>query len=216
MPEPRFSTFLFDLDGTLLDSIELILASYHHTLQQHRGHVPPDEVWLSGLGTPLRAQFRKFTNDPDEIEAMVSTYQAHNLANHDALVRDYPGVLDVVRTLSAQGVRLGVVTSKRRPGTMLGLRKGGFDGLFDVLITADDVERHKPDPQPVERAVDLLGAARSETVFVGDSPHDMASGRGAGVATAAVLWGPFPRSVLEEHRPDFWISDPRELTTIAA
>ena len=216
MSNRRFSTFLFDLDGTLIDSIELILTSYHHTLQQHRGHVPPDEVWLAGLGTPLRAQFRRFTDDADEIEAMVATYQAHNLANHDALVRDYPGVRDMVRTLSTRGVRLGVVTSKRRPGTMLGLKKGGFDGLFDVLVTADDVERHKPDPEPVERAVQQLGAVQSETVFVGDSPHDMAAGNGAGVATAAVLWGPFPRSTLEEHDPDFWISDPTELTALVA
>jgi pyrophosphatase PpaX len=214
MPSRRFSTFLFDLDGTLIDSIELILTSFHHTLQKHRGHVPPDEVWLAGLGTPLRVQFRRFTDDADEIEAMVATYSAHNLAHHDALVRDYPGVRDMVRSLSARGVRLGVVTSKRRPGTMLGLEKGGFDGLFDVLVTADDVERPKPDPEPVERAMQQLGAVPSETVFVGDSPHDMAAGNGAGVATAAVLWGPFPRSTLEGHDPDFWISDPAELTAL--
>lgn len=212
----RFSTFLFDLDGTLIDSIELILTSYQHTLQRHRGHVPPVEIWLAGLGTPLRAQFRRFSDDAAEIEAMVATYQAHNLAHHDALVRDYPGVRDMVRTLRARGVRLGVVTSKRRPGTILGLKKGGFDGLFDVLVTADDVERHKPNPEPVERALEQLEAAPAETVFVGDSPHDMAAGKGAGVATAAVLWGPFPRSTLEQHHPDFWIGDPDELTALAA
>jgi pyrophosphatase PpaX len=216
MSDRRFSTFLFDLDGTLIDSIELILTSYRHTLREHRREVPPDEVWLAGVGTPLRAQFRRFSDDAEEIEAMVATYQAHNLAHHDALVRDYPGVRDMVRALSGRGTRLGVVTSKRRPGTLLGLKKGSFDGLFDVLVTADDVERHKPHPEPVERALEQLGAEASEAVFVGDSPHDMAAGNGAGVATAAVLWGPFLRSTLEQHDPDFWIGDPRELTELAA
>jgi len=216
MSTRRFSTFLFDLDGTLIDSIELIMASYQHTLRTHRGHVPPDEIWLAGLGTPLRMQFRRFTDDDAEIEAMVATYQAHNLAHHDALVRDYPGVPEMVRALSARGTRLGVVTSKRRPGTMLGLAKGGFDGLFEVLVTADDVERPKPHPEPVERALEQLGAAAADTVFVGDSPHDLAAGKGAGVATAAVLWGPFPRATLEQHDPDFWIADPSDLTALAA
>jgi pyrophosphatase PpaX len=216
MPDRRFSTFLFDLDGTLIDSIELILTSYRHTLREHRREVPPDEVWLAGVGTPLRSQLRRFSDDAEEIEAMVATYQAHNLAHHDALVRDYPGVRDMVRALRARGVRLGVVTSKRRPGTLLGLKKGGFDGLFDVLVTADDVERHKPHPEPVERALEQLGVKPSDAVFVGDSPHDMAAGNGAGVATAAVLWGPFLRSALEQHDPDFWIGDPRELTELAA
>ena len=207
-------TFLFDLDGTLIDSIELILSSYRHTLARHRGSVPPDSVWLAGVGTPLRTQFRQFTEDPDEIEELVATYTEHNLANHDLLVRDYPGVLDAVRALAADGVRLGVVTSKKRRGAGLGLARCGFDGLFEVVVTADDVERHKPDQEPVTRAVELLGASPARTVFVGDSPHDLAAGRAAGVATAAVGWGPFPRETLEAKEPDFWVSEADQLTSL--
>lgn len=207
-------TVLFDLDGTLIDSVELILRSYRHTLQHHRGTVPPDEVWLEGLGTPLWEQFRLFTDDPQEIEAMVATYREHNLQHHDALVRVFPGVPEAVDALKARGVRLGVVTSKLRTGTLRGLERCGLDGQFEVLVCADDVTRPKPHPEPVERAVELLGATPATTLFVGDSPHDLAAGRAAGVYTGAVLWGPFPRDWLARHEPDFWFTDPTELTNL--
>src|SRR5881296_4552874 len=116
------STFLFDLDGTLIDSIELILRSYRHTMRLHRGHEPPDDVWMTGLGTPLWVQFRHFTEDPAEIEAMVATYRAYNLAHHDELVRPYAGVVEAVLALRSHGQTLGLVTSKMRSGAVRGLQ----------------------------------------------------------------------------------------------
>ena len=216
MPTPPYTTVLFDLDGTLIDSIELILSSYRHTLIVHRGSTPSDDVWLAGLGTPLRAQFRAFTDDENEITAMVATYREHNLANHDAMVRPYPGVQRAVSALHRSGARLAIVTSKAREGAERGLRRCGFDGMFDALVGADEVERHKPDPEPVRRALDLLGASRKGAVFVGDSPHDLVAGREAGVATAAVAWGPFSHSVLARHTPDHWIDEPGQLETLIA
>jgi pyrophosphatase PpaX len=216
MAPTRYRTVLFDLDGTLIDSVELILSSYRHTLVVHRGATPSDDVWLAGLGTPLVAQFRAFTDDDTELAAMVATYREHNLANHDAMVRPYPGVARAVRGLHASGVRLGIVTSKTRAGAERGLAHCGFDGLFDVVVGADDVERHKPDPEPVRRALELLGEPVTAAVFVGDSPHDLAAGRAAGVATAAVGWGPFPRAILEPHAPDHWIDEPAALGLLTA
>src|SRR5207253_8222637 len=110
----HLSTFLFDLDGTLIDSIELILRSYRHTMRLHRGQEPSDDVWMQGLGTPLWVQFRQFTDDPAEIEAMVTTYRAYNLAHHDEMVRPYDGVVEAVRALRDRGKTLGLVTSKMR------------------------------------------------------------------------------------------------------
>jgi pyrophosphatase PpaX len=214
VPQHHFSTVLFDLDGTLIDSTELILSSYRHTLETHRGAAPPDDVWIAGLGTPLWVQFRKFTDDPGEIDAMVATYRDHNLAHHDAMVREFPGVLDAVRHLHERGTRLGIVTSKKRQGAGRGLTLCGFDGLFDVVVTADDVQRHKPDPEPVVRALERLDSVAADTVFVGDSPHDIDAGRSAGVATGAVLWSPFPRRTLEEHQPDYWIAEPTDLSKL--
>ena len=210
------STFLFDLDGTLIDSIELILRSYRHTMKAHRGLEPPDEVWMKGLGTPLWVQFRDWTQDEAEIEAMVATYRQYNLAHHDALVRPYDGVVAQVLELREKGKRLGLVTSKLKSGAVRGLQVAGLDHAFQVIVGADDVTHPKPHPEPVLKALELLHAPAAETVFIGDSRHDLECGRAAGVKTAAVLWGPFDRAHLEDLEPDFWLERPEDLQTLTA
>ena len=205
--------FLFDLDGTIIDSIELILRSYRHTMAQHRSNepIPPDDMWIQGLGTPLWAQFGQITADKDEIEAMVQTYRTYNLTHHDALVTPYDGVVAEIRRLKEHRKRLGVVTSKLHDGAMRGLRVSELDDAFDVVIGCDDVSHAKPHPEPVLKALETLGVVATETVFVGDSRHDMESGRAAGVKTAAVLWGPFDRADLEDLAPDYWLEKPQDL-----
>jgi pyrophosphatase PpaX len=209
------STFLFDLDGTLIDSIELILTSYRHTLKIHRGIEPPDEVWMKGLGTPLWVQFREWTEDPTEIEAMVATYREYNLSHHDAMVRPYDGVVDQVRRLKTAGKTLGLVTSKLRGGALRGLRVADLESEFDVVVGSDEVEHPKPHPEPVLKALERLGRPAAGTVFIGDSRHDLECGRAAGVKTAAVLWGPFGRSDLEDLAPDYWLERPADLANLS-
>ncbi|MGH7645863.1 MAG: HAD-IA family hydrolase [Gemmatimonadales bacterium] len=209
------TTFLFDLDGTLIDSIDLILRSYRHTMRTHRGIEPPDEVWMEGLGTPLWVQFRHWSDDPAEIDAMVTTYRTYNLAHHDALARPYDGVTTEVLALAARGKRLGLVTSKMRDGAQRGLVLAGLADAFEVIVGADDVTHPKPHPEPVLQAVERLGAASRETVFIGDSRHDMECGRAAGVKTAAVLWGPFDRAHLENVEPDYWLETPDDIANLA-
>jgi pyrophosphatase PpaX len=212
MPEIR--TVLFDLDGTLIDSIELILASYHHTLAEH-GYPPvSDREWMRGVGTPLRAQLGPWATSPDQLEALVATYRTYNLANHDRMIRVFPGVPPLVRAIQASGRRMGVVTSKNREGTRRGLQLAGLEDAFEVLVCADDVTNAKPHPEPVERAVTLLAAHPATTVYVGDSIHDLHAGRGAGVLTGAVLWGPFARQELEPAEPDFWFETPETLAQL--
>jgi pyrophosphatase PpaX len=207
-------TVLFDLDGTLIDSVRLILDSYHHTLAAHG--LPPrtDDEWLAGVGTPLTAQFAAWGDDPDTLQALIATYRDYNLKHHDRMVTVYPGVVDVVQALKADGVATGLVTSKNRTGAVRGLTLVRLEALMDVLVCADEVENPKPHPEPVEKAVRLLGADPRSTVYVGDSIHDMHSGRAAGVRTAAVLWGPFGRSHLEGAQPDYWLERPEELLAL--
>ncbi|HEU5260658.1 MAG TPA: pyrophosphatase PpaX [Gemmatimonadales bacterium] len=209
------STFLFDLDGTLIDSIELILRSYRHTMRTHRGLEPPDDLWMKGLGTPLWVQFRKVSDDPAEIEAMVATYRAYNLAHHDELVRPYEGVGAAVRALRNTGKTLGLVTSKMRDTALRGLLVAGLDTVFQVIVGSDEVTHPKPHPEPVLKALEQLGAAAADTVFIGDSRHDMECGRAAGVKTAAVLWGPFDRGHLEDLAPDYWLERPEDLGALS-
>ena len=210
-----FGTFLFDLDGTLIDSIELILRSYRHTMLEHRGYEPPDDVWMDGLGTPLWVQFRLWSDDESEIKAMVETYREYNLAHHDELVRPYEGVVEQVRRLDAEGKTLGLVTSKLRGGALRGLRVAGLENAFDVVVGADDVDRPKPHPEPVLTALAQAGRTAADAVFIGDSRHDIEAGRAAGVKTAAVLWGPFDRAHLEDLDPDFWLEHPHDIASLA-
>ena len=206
-------TMLFDLDGTLIDSVRLILDSYHHTLATHG--IPPrtDEDWLRGLGTPLRVQFAEWKDDPG-LEAMIATYRDYNLFHHDRCVTPYPGIVEALRAVRDAGVRIGLVTSKNRPGAERGLRLCELESLVEVIVGADDVTNPKPHAEPVERALQLLGAAPEGAVYVGDSVHDMESGRAAGVRTAAVLWGPFTRSELERTEPDYWLERPADLVRL--
>lgn len=211
---PAIRTVLFDLDGTLIDSVRLILDSYHHTLATHG--LPPrsDEEWLAGVGTPLTVQFADWRDDPETLQALIATYREYNLKHHDRMVTVYPGVVEVVRALKADGVATGLVTSKNRAGALRGLTLVQLEALMDVLVCADEVENPKPHPEPVEKAVRLLSADPRATVYVGDSVHDMLSGRAAGVRTAAVLWGPFGRAHLEGAQPDYWLERPEELLTL--
>ncbi len=211
---PRFDAVLFDLDGTLLDSIELILASYHHTIRVHGLPPQTDAAILDGLGTPLEAQLSRWTDDAASVPQMVETYRSHNLAIHDEMVRPYPGVSEIVHGLRDAGAKLAVVTSKRRDGTRRGLSVLGLSEVFDELVCADDVTRAKPHPEPVERALARLGVTPERAVFVGDSTHDMRAGRAAGVRTAAVLWGPFTREALAPTEPDHVVRTAAELAAL--
>ncbi|SRR6266540_3740492 len=211
---PPMQTVLFDLDGTLIDSVQLILESYRHTLAAHG--LPPlsDDEWLRGVGTPLSAQFAPWQDDQGTMEAMIATYREYNLANHDRMVREFPGVVETVRGVRARGLKTGLVTSKARQGALRGLRLVGLDDAMDVLVCADEVHNPKPHPEPVEKAVRLLRADPANTVYVGDSIHDLRSGRAAGVRTAAVLWGPFTRAHLAPAEPDFWLEHPKDLLSL--
>ena len=206
-----FSTYLFDLDGTLIDSIELIMSSFRHTMRTHLGTVPPDAEWRAGFGTPLRSQLARYARDADQVADMAATYRTHNREYHDRLVKPYAGIHDVVKGLAERGAKLGIVTSKNLVATQHGLRRCALTRFFEVLVTSDDVIEHKPRPAPVLEALTRLDASATRTVFIGDSPYDCLAGRAAGVSTAAVLWGPFVRETLEPYAPDSWLEHPDQI-----
>jgi len=208
---PPFNTVLFDLDGTLIDSLRLILDSYHHTLRVHELPARDDAYWLRGVGTPLRVQFKEYATDPELLERLVATYRDYNLAHHDTMVTGYDGVNGMLAAVRAAGARTALVTSKNREGAARGLRLMGLEPYLDVLVCADDVVRPKPDREPVDKALALLGSRAPDAVFVGDSVHDIHAGHAAGVATAAALWGPFGRDELAGSAPEYWLDTPADL-----
>ncbi|MDQ3949013.1 MAG: HAD-IA family hydrolase [Gemmatimonadota bacterium] len=205
---------LFDLDGTLIDSIALIVNSALYAFEKC-GHPPPAaEEWLADLGLPLRTMFGRFITDESKIADLVAGYRQYQLENHDRLVRPYDEVAATLETLHARGHALAVVTSKAEPLAHRGLAHVGLDGFFDVVVGLESCERHKPDPEPVHTALDRLGIEPDAAIFVGDSPHDMAAGRAAGVTTVAALWGPFTRLQLAASKPDYYIERMGELLPI--
>ena len=210
----RLEAVLFDLDGTLVDSTALILACYRHTMRTHLGTVPPDDAWLEGFGTPLEQQIARFARSPEEAAAMMATYRAYQQEHHDAAVRPFPGVPETLRALAARGLKLAVVTSKHKALALHGLEICGLGAWLPLCIAPEDVARPKPHPEPVERALACLGVPGDRALFVGDSPHDVAAGRAAGVRTAVALWGPFPRQAFANEPPDLWLGQPEDLLTL--
>ena len=212
LDDTPFSAVLFDLDGTLLDSLSLILASYRYTLEAHGLPARSDAEVLEGLGTTLESQLARWTDDPAQAAAMVDTYITHNLRVHDELVRPYPGVSELVRELHTQGTPLALVTSKRRRGAERGLAALGLSDCFAALVCGDEVTRAKPDPEPVRRALSLLGdPLPARVAFVGDAIHDIESGKGASVFTVAVSWGAGTPDSLRAGAPDLWADDAAQL-----
>jgi pyrophosphatase PpaX len=213
---PEIRAVLYDFDGTLADSTELIMRCYRHTMATHLGECPPDEEWLAGFGTPLETQIARFARDAAEHDAMLATYREHQNEHHDTLLRPFPGAVETVAELKRRGVALAIVTSKHRRATLWGMDICGITELFDVLITPEDVGNAKPHPEPVHLALTRLGVDPAEALFVGDSPHDMVAGREAGTRTAAALWGPFPREALLAERPDFLIERQEDVLDLVA
>lgn len=214
---PAPSVLLLDLDGTLIDSSELILASFRHTMREHLGEAPPDSEWLEGMGKTLRVQLRDFAASEEQAEAMLETYREHNHRVHDRMVRSFDGVRTTLESLHRRSVPLAIVTSKARRGVEMGMEACGLEPCwFRAVVTADDVERPKPHPEPVLRALrELEGSPDPATaIFVGDSIHDLRAGRAAGVKTGAALWGPYGRDELSAGEPDYWLEDVRDLEAL--
>ena len=145
---------------------------------------------------------------------MLATYRAHNYEHHDALIRPFAGVEPMLASLRATGLRLGVVTSKRERSARIGMSRYGLGDFFEVSIFHDDTVRHKPDPAPLIAGAQRLGVAPERTMYIGDSVHDVAAGRAAGMRTIAAAWGPFPRIDLDAAGPDHVADRPHDVVVL--
>ena len=202
------SAVLFDLDGTLVDSVSLILKSFHYSLEQ-LGLQAEDEEILNTIGLPLKEACVLFAGEKGE--EMFKCYVDYQDAIHDMHVKEYSGAKDLLEYLKEQGCRMGVVTSKRRDMAIRGLAITGLDKFMEVVVAFEDTLTHKPEPEPVQKALSALGVAPEEALYVGDSPYDIRCGKNAGVFTAAVTWGVSTEEQLLEERPDVLAHDWREL-----
>ena len=209
----RFPTILFDLDGTVVDSGAIILASMRHATREVLGREYSDEELLRTVGGPgLEAQMQ--TIDPERADELVDVYRAHNLPLHDGL-EACVGMEDVLVRLHDEGRRLGVVTAKRRDTAELAFATVPLGHLFEVIVGGDETERHKPDPEPLLLGAERLGADPAQTAYVGDSPFDVLAAKAAGMYAVAVTWGRIhDRSKLEAAAPDVIVETAEELLAV--
>jgi pyrophosphatase PpaX len=206
----RFPVLLFDLDGTVVDSGEIILASMRHATCTVLGREIPTEDLLGAIGGP-RLERVMHAFDPTRAEELVRTYRQHNERLHTEL-RCCRGMDDVLVRLHDEGRRLGLVTAKLHRTVKLAFRALPLREVFDVVVCGEDTERHKPDPEPILLALERLGARAQETAYVGDSPYDVAAARAAGVYAVAVGWGGMHSDErLRAEQPDVFVRSPAEL-----
>jgi pyrophosphatase PpaX len=205
----RFPVVLFDFDGTVVDSGRMILASFRHATKTVLDRDLSDAELLAAVGTPLREQMRLF--DAERVDELVEVYRAHNEPLHEAL-EACDGMLDVLRRLKGQGRKLGVVTAKRGSTLDLAFAVLPLRAYFDAVVSAEEVERHKPAPDPILLALERLGARPEEAAYVGDSPFDVVAARAAGVFAVAVTWGGIhSEDALRAEEPDAVVSTTEEL-----
>ena len=182
-----FPVVLFDLDGTVVDSGAIILASMRHATRTVLEREYTDAELLAKVGGPgLEAQMRAFA--PDRVDDLVRTYREHNEPLHGTLLA-CTGIEDILHGLRRRGSRLGVVTAKRRATVDLAFARLPLASLFDVIVAGDETERHKPDPEPLLLAAGRLRVDGRDCAYVGDSPYDIAAAHAAGMFAVGVTWG---------------------------
>jgi pyrophosphatase PpaX len=214
---------LFDLDGTLVDTTDLILRSFRHAFDRHLpGRLPARDAIVATFGTSLPGVLTEMAaaeghDAPERLaEEMLNTYREYQHQYHDTLIQPFPGVREMLSALEADGHRLGLVTSKMEGFARRGLRLVGLESFVEIAVFHDDTERHKPDPEPLLLAASRAGVKPQDVIYVGDSTHDVVAGRAAGMKTVAVLWGPFEPEVLAAVKPDFTIATPADLPPLVA
>lgn len=201
-------TILFDLDGTLIDTNQLIHASFIHTFNQYNLSFTENEI-MAFNGPPLAETFKKI--DPMRAEEMIDTYCEHNHRVHDQYVKVFPKVVETLEQLKNLEVKMGVVTTKMKEGVQLGLAATDIGHYFDSIITLNDVKRPKPDPEPVLKAMGELDANAETTIMVGDNFHDIESGRNAGIKTAGVAWSQKGKQHLLAYNPTYMLEEMTDL-----
>ena len=203
---------IFDLDGTLIDTKELILISMRHATREVLHEEISDERLLSLVGQPLVTEMEDLS--PEHAEELLAVYRQYNHAIHDSMVREFPGIDDMLEELKAYGVRMAVVTSKMHRLAERGLELFDYRRYFEFLVGPDDCEGHKPDPAPITFAVEKMGLEPAACLYIGDSPFDIEAGNRAGCRTVAVHWGIFSVERLRDEHPRYEATCPKDITDI--
>ena len=203
---------LFDFDGTLLNTNDLIIQTFMHVLEERfPGQYKPEDC-LRFIGPSLKETFEEIT--PNEVEEMIEKYRQWNHEHHDELITEFDGVIETLEELRALGIRLAIVSTKRRDTIKRGLSIMGANDYFEFLVGTEDVKNVKPDPEPVLLAIEKLGVSKEDVMMIGDNHHDILAGKNAGVKTAGVAWSLKGEEYLKEFKPDYILQHMSDLLSI--
>jgi pyrophosphatase PpaX len=202
------SAALFDFDGTLVDTTELIYQSLRHATSDVLGRDDiPRETLMANVGTPMPRQMEII--DPNRVDELLESYFAFNKREHDTYINDFPNVDGSLARLREAGIKIAVVTSKRRSAVEMAFESfPTLRELTDIFVTMEDTTEHKPNPEPLLKGLELLGdIPKDEAAYIGDSPHDIEAARAAGLRSVGVSWGSFSEESLRAAGPDHLSSD---------
>lgn len=208
----HLTTLLFDLDGTLINTNELIVSSFLHTLNHYYPNQYKREDVYPFLGPPLAETFEKI--NPERAEEMILRYRKFNVENHDLLATEFNGVYEVIRTLKENQFQLAIVSTKMRDLIIRGLKLTRLEPFFDTIVSLDDVNHAKPHPEPILKALERLGAKPEEAMMIGDNYHDIQGGKNAGTLTAGVSWSLKGKEYLMAYHPDYMLDSMFDLLPI--
>lgn len=204
---------LFDFDGTLLNTNELIIQTFMHVLEERfPGQFSANDC-KKFIGPSLNETFEQIA--PDAVDELIAAYQKWNIEHHDELVTEFDGVMDTLQQLHELGIRMAIVSTKRRKVVERGLQiMGAPPHLFEFLIGFEDVEHVKPHPEPVLKAIEKLGVTKDDVMMIGDNYHDIEAGKNAGVKTAGVAWSIKGEQYLQSFNPDYMLHHMEDLLAI--
>lgn len=200
---------LFDLDGTLINTNMLIINSFKYVFKENLDLIVEDNEIVQYFGEPLTYTMAKYTKD--RVEELVRKYVEYSLSIHDEYTESFKGVEEGLIILRERGYKLAIVTSKRRTTALRGLRLFNLEKYFEVIVSPEDTEKHKPEGEPVLKACELLNLKPDEVVMVGDSHNDILCGKNAGAKTCLVKYTALPLEKLLEHKPDYVIDSVEEI-----
>jgi HAD superfamily hydrolase (TIGR01549 family) len=214
MPSRAFDIALFDLDGTIADTLPLIYEAFDAAFIPALGTgFPPDEI-RAMFGPPDHEIIRRRVRESDA-DAAIERFNRYYEVRHDDLVSAFPGFADLIQSCVAVGMRLGVITGKSRLTALITLDRLGLTNAFGAIYAGDDVERQKPDPEALILALRDLGAAESDrAVMIGDAAADVVAGKAIRIATIGVTWGNPDHHELDESEPDYVVSTVAELEAL--
>lgn len=210
----KVNTVMFDFDGTIMDTNDIILNSWNHTFNVLRGHGADRELMLEHFGEPLELSMKKFFDaEGDKVKEYIDIYRSYQTENFVNDIKLFPGVPEMLESLKNAGYTLALVTSRLKHTTMQGVEKFGLDRYFDVVITADDCTKHKPDPEPINITLEKLGKKADEAVMVGDTVMDLGCAKNAGVISVLVGWSMAlpPEKLTENDAPDYILKDASDM-----